>query len=153
MNNNSRQKIFEKFGCRCAYCGCELVKGWHVDEVMPVLRNRKWIAAHWGDGEKETAECNQETHPDKIFRKWLSGRWVADGCKFPENYSIENQNPACASCNINKHSMSLEDFRLSINGFMKHLNEVNTQYKIAKRYGLIEETNKPVVFYFETFKK
>jgi len=45
--------------------------------------------------------------------------------------------------------MSLEDFRNLISGFMKHLNEISTQYKIAKRYGLIHETPKPIVFYFE----
>lgn len=32
---------------------------------------------------------------------------------------------------------------------MKHLNEVSTQYKIAKRYGLVTEDIKPIVFYFE----
>ena len=45
--------------------------------------------------------------------------------------------------------MKLEDFRQLIAGFMKHLNERNTQYKIAKRYGLVMEHEKPVVFYFE----
>ena len=45
--------------------------------------------------------------------------------------------------------MSLEEFRDLITGFMKHLNEINTQYKIAKRYGLVSETIKPIVFYFE----
>jgi hypothetical protein len=61
--------------------------------------------------------------------------------------------PACASCNINKHAMKLEDFRQLIAGFMKHLNERNTQYKIAKRYGLVVEQQKPVVFYFEKYQK
>ena len=68
----------------------------------------------------------------------------------PERLNIDNQMPSCPSCNINKHSMNLEDFRGLISGFMNHLNEVNTQYKIAKRYGLIKEIMKPVVFYFET---
>lgn len=49
--------------------------------------------------------------------------------------------------------MKLEDFRLLVAGFMKHLNERNTQYKIAKRFGLVVEQEKPVVFYFEQFKK
>ena len=59
--------------------------------------------------------------------------------------------PACASCNINKHAMKLEDFRALIAGFMKHLNERNTQYKIAKRFGLVAEEAKPVIFYFEQY--
>ncbi len=152
MKKSDRQKVYDKFGGRCAYCGNELVKGWHVDEIEPVIRNKKWVAAHWGEGEKETSDCNKETHPDKIFRKWIDGKFVSAGCEFPENFRVENQNPACASCNINKHSGSLEDFRKLIVGFMKHLNEVSTQYKIAKRYGLITETNIEVKFYFETIK-
>lgn len=42
-------------------------------------------------------------------------------------------------------------FDRPIQGFKKHLNEINTQYKISKRYGLVIEVDKPVVFYFETF--
>ena len=33
-----REIIFNKFGGRCAYCGCELQKGWHVDELLPIVR-------------------------------------------------------------------------------------------------------------------
>ena len=47
--------------------------------------------------------------------------------------------------------MKLEDFRSLVAGFMKHLNERNTQYKIAKRYGLVIEDQKPVIFYFEQY--
>jgi hypothetical protein len=81
----------------------------------------------------------------------VPSKQIPDGCEFPERIVVENQMPACASCNINKHSLSLEEFRSLIEGFMKHLNGVNTQYKIAKRYGLIKEDIKPVVFYFEQF--
>lgn len=124
MKKKDRELIFNKYGGRCAYCGCVLTKGWHVDEVQPVRRHK---------------EYDLQKH-----------RWVNAGCAHPERFNIDNQNPACASCNINKHSMSLEDFRAAIAGFMKHLNEVSTQYKIAKRYGLVKEDIKPVVFYFET---
>jgi hypothetical protein len=49
--------------------------------------------------------------------------------------------------------MKLEDFRQLVAGFMKHLNERNTQYKIAKRFGLVEEHEKPIVFYFEEYRR
>lgn len=124
MKKSDRQKIYDKFGGRCAYCGCELTKGWHVDELLPVHRNMKW---------------NKE-----------KTKYVHDGTYInPERLTIENQMPSCPSCNINKHSMSLEEFRNMIAGFMKHLNEVSTQYKIAKRYGLVQETGIEVKFYFE----
>lgn len=148
MTKREREQIFNKFGGRCAYCGCELTKGWHVDEIQPVIRKRKWVAAHWDDKTKPL--CNDEDYDNPKFRQWVEGKWVADGCERPENYNAENQYPACASCNINKHSMDLESFRNGIAAFMKHLNEISTQYKIAKRYGLVQETNMPVIFYFET---
>jgi hypothetical protein len=62
-------------------------------------------------------------------------------------------NPACASCNIQKNSYSLEQFRTNIKQFVNSLNEYSTQYKFAKRYGLVSENNIDVKFYFETFKQ
>lgn len=70
----------------------------------------------------------------------------------PERDNIDNLMPSCASCNINKHSESLESFRSMIKAYMKHLNDINTQYKIAKRYGLVTENDIEIVFYFETLK-
>ena len=127
MKKADRQIIFNKYNGHCAYCGCELQRGWHVDEIEPIKRNYKY---------------NKN-----------SGVFVSDGtCRHPERLNIDNQNPSCPSCNINKHSMDLEEFRRLIKGFMKHLNEVNTQYKIAKRYELVTENDIDVKFYFEYIK-
>jgi hypothetical protein len=70
-------------------------------------------------------------------------------CRYPQRECMDNCMPACASCNINKHAMKLEEYRQLVEGFMKHLNERNTQYKIAKRFGLVIEQVKPVIFFFE----
>jgi hypothetical protein len=148
MKKKDRGLVFNKFGGRCAYCGCELVKGWHVDEIEPVRRNYEWMSGDWSD---PNASKMSEEEIEAAGIKWVPGRDVFVGYTHPERLHIDNQMPACASCNINKHSMSLEDFRSLIAGFMKHLNEISTQYKIAKRYGLVQETVKPVIFYFETF--
>jgi hypothetical protein len=155
MKKSDREIVYNKFGGRCAYCGYQLQKGWHVDELKPVRRSRKWEQGYWRhkvtkqpkpkDG--SVSIMNEEAMKDY---EYVESRWVSDGCMHPENFNIDNQNPSCASCNINKHSGSLEEFRQLIQGFMKHLNEINTQYKIAKRYGLVKEEIKPVVFYFET---
>jgi len=128
-----REIIFNKFGGRCAYCGCELQKGWHVDELLPIVR----LKNH---------RRNKDGSPitDKNYN------YVFDiTIKYPERLNINNQMPACPSCNINKHSMSLEEFRSLIQNFITSLNRDSTQYKIAKRYGLIKEIIRPVVFYFE----
>lgn len=121
MRKGEREIVFNKYGGKCAYCGCELAKGWHIDHVLPIKR-------------------------------YISDLGEVNGCKHPERDCIDNMMPSCASCNINKHGDSIENFRSLIQGFMNHLNNLSTQYKIAKRYGLVKEDIKPVVFYFETFK-
>lgn len=135
MKKSEREIVFNKFGGKCAYCGYNLKKGWHVDEIEPVRR-------HW--------QYSKDENGNRILDRGKGDYLKVNTCMHPERFHIDNQNPSCASCNINKHSDSLEDFRKNIAAYMKHLNGVNTQYKIAKRYGLIEETEKPVVFYFET---
>lgn len=135
MNKKDRDLVFNKYGGRCAYCGIELTKGWHVDEIEPVRRSKEYIRDEKGNRIWDSIKRDYKTKSIVLH---------------PERFTIENQMPSCPSCNINKHSGSLEEFRELIQGFMKHLNEINTQYKIAKRYGLVKEEIKPVVFYFET---
>jgi hypothetical protein len=48
-----------------------------------------------------------------------------------------------------KGSYDIEVFRRIVSEFITTLNKYNTQYKIAKRYGLIEEKSTEVVFWFE----
>ena len=116
MTKKDRQLIFNKYNGKCAYCGCELQKGWHADHIKPIVRNL--------------------TNKSK--------------CEHPENETLENYNPACASCNIQKNSFTVEQFRDNIKQFVSSLNQYNTQYKFAKRYGLVTETDIEVKFYFET---
>ena len=94
VSKKNREIIHNKYGGKCSYCGDKLQKGWHVDELLPVRRNSKY---------------------DKVKQKFV---W--DGTyEHPERIHIDNQMPSCPSCNINKHSMSLEEFRKLISGFMK----------------------------------
>jgi 5-methylcytosine-specific restriction endonuclease McrA len=86
-------------------------------------------------------------HIEPVIRCPLSGEMEK-----PEHDHIENFNPSCPSCNINKHSMSIEQFRNMIGMYVKSLNKYSVQYKMAKKYGLIQETGAEVKFYFETFK-
>ncbi len=157
MKKKDRELIFNKYNGRCAYCSDPLQKGWHVDEIEPCIRLYEWTKAHWRH--KITKQPKPKDGSARLMDEeamkdyeWVDGKNVFKGYQYPERLHVDNQNPSCASCNINKHGGSIEEFRQLIQGFMKHLNELNTQYKIAKRYGLIEEKIKPVVFYFETFK-
>lgn len=154
MKKTDRQLIFDKYNGLCAYCGTPLLKGWHVDELEPCIRLYEWQKSHWRHKvTKEKTNVNKLNEDEMKDYEFVNSRQVFKGYQYPERLNIENQMPACASCNINKHSGSLEEFRSLIKGFMKHLNEINTQYKIAKRYGLVTENDIEVKFYFETFKK
>lgn len=121
-----RQEIYDKSGGKCWYCGCDLIKGWHADHFNPIRRNNSsWLS--------DEAKIAMGYSP----------------CEHPENETEENKVPACASCNILKSSLSIEHFRQRIEQFMESLNAYTNQYKFAKRYGLVEETKKPVIFWFE----
>lgn len=37
-----REVLFHKYGGKCAYCGCGLETGWHIDEIEPIRRNHVW---------------------------------------------------------------------------------------------------------------
>ncbi len=125
MSKKVRQEIFEKTGGKCAYCGCELGKGWHADHMDAVNRNYGY---------------NRETR-----------KWFCRGLNSPENDHVDNLIPSCPSCNITKSGMSVEDFRGFIERSIDRLNKGHyNAYKFGKRFGLIHETPKSVVFYFET---
>lgn len=107
-----REKIFNKYAGHCAYCGCKLRKGWHIDHLKPIKRNTV-------------------------------------GCDHPENDNVDNLMPSCPQCNINKHQMTLEQFRASVSKYLDSLNKYSVQYQMVKKYGLLEEKNIKVLFYFE----
>jgi hypothetical protein len=130
-----RQQVFNKYGGKCAYCGCDLQKGWHVDHVEPCRRLTESVCI---------------VQPKGVYPryKWVD-RFV--GYSNPDANHIDNYMPSCPSCNINKHGDTIEEFRLNISGYLNSLNLRMVQYKMAKKYGLVEETGKPVVFFFEVF--
>lgn len=129
-----RQKIFDKYGGRCAYCGCELQKGWHVDEIEPVLRGFKYRRDDRG-----LIMTNKKG--DDIKDVYLS---------YPERLNIDNQNPACARCNGWKSTMDLETFRNEISEQVQRARRYNCNFRMAEDFGLIKETGIEVKFYFET---
>ncbi len=126
MTKAQREQIRLKYGNKCAYCGCELNNRWHADHLEPL-------------------------HRDSIYDKEKKKFVFAGTCQYPENEHFENYMPSCASCNITKSTMTLERFRTYIQQTVDSLNKNHyAAYKFAKRYGLVQETIKPVVFYFET---
>ncbi|WP_186153436.1 HNH endonuclease [Burkholderia gladioli] len=126
LTKEQRGQLRLKYGGACAYCGTALTARWHADHIEPVVRAVET---------KRTA----------------AGQWklVSGPARHPERDVIENYNPACPPCNISKGVMSLEQWRTWLAGHVNSLNAYHTIYRLAKQYGLIEETGAPVVFYFE----
>lgn len=124
LTKQQRQQLHAKYNGKCAYCGDPLPDRWAADHIEPIQRNYYY--------------CKE--------RK----RHVQDGtCINPDLDTFDNLAPSCPSCNTIKGSSTLEGFRRTIRGFTKSLNRDSTQYKFAKRYGLVQEVEKDVVFYFE----
>lgn len=143
-----RQKVFDKYGGRCAYCGCELNKRWNVDHVEPVVRIMKTIPGYWKNIEtNEKVDQMQGWKPGHVH---VNSKQVFDRMTYPERDTIENSLPSCHSCNITKSSMSLEEFRGWIQGATRRLDTNNyASYKFAKRYGLVLETGIDVKFFLK----
>jgi len=63
---------------------------------------------------------------------------------------FENLNPSCPICNGWKHSDNLESFRRSIQQQVRKCRDYSRNFRMAERYGLVREIEKPIVFYFES---
>lgn len=64
--------------------------------------------------------------------------------------NIDNLNPSCRRCNFRKSTFTVEQFREQIALQCQRLKRDSSQYSIAIDYGMITETSKPILFYFET---
>lgn len=126
MKKAIREKVYKKFNGRCAYCGQELPKKWHVDHFEPILRT-------W-------SEPNLKAYNERAKKPILRGQ---------DNF--DNYMPSCPQCNLLKSSMSIESFRRTISNFINSLNLYSRQYQFAKKYGLLKETPMEVKFYYEQF--
>ncbi|MGL5955424.1 MAG: HNH endonuclease [Brevinema sp.] len=105
-----------------------------------------------------------------IFEK-TNGRCGYCGCELPEKWHIDHMNSlsllsdfkgnsngannldnliaSCPPCNLYKAQDDVEGFRKSIRDILQRQNNSNRQYRIGKKFGLIEEIDKPIIFYFE----
>ena len=64
---------------------------------------------------------------------------------------IDNLMPSCRQCNFYKSTGDIENFRKKLTGVMVNNLKKNFNYRLALKYGLIEEHIEPVKFYFEKF--
>lgn len=64
----------------------------------------------------------------------------------------DNMNPACRMCNYYKGAFSVEGFRKELGKIVERLHKVFI-YRLAGQYNLIAETNAPIKFYYEDYRK
>lgn len=124
ISKHIRQQVFDKYGGKCAYCGCELKKGWNIDHIEP-----HWHT--WKDEEKL-----------KRIVKTTKGK-----------NEIDNYNPSCPRCNKWKSTFTVEQFREEISLQTQRLKRDSSNFRMALDYGLLKVINKDVVFYFERTNK
>lgn len=63
--------------------------------------------------------------------------------------TLQNMVPACRSCNHYKSTLTVEQFRQSVERMPAVLERDNSTYRTAVRFGLVWPLPKPVTFYFE----
>jgi len=130
LSKKQRDILRMKFDGRCAYCGCELgEKGWHADHVEAVLRK---------------SERCMKSAAKGIFKIKATGEFHR-----PEADTLENLFPACAPCNLLKTCYSLEMFREQVSLQVERARKSSMNFRTAERFGLIEVSSKPVIFWFE----
>lgn len=124
---NLRETVYEKCNGHCGYCGDKIeIKAMQVDHIIP----QAFFLFHLKNKHKIPEFLSHLTETDVNH--------------------IDNLMPACRICNKWKDTFCLDSFKNQIIEQIKRLNDYSANYRFAKKYGLVEETPKPVQFYFET---
>ena len=129
MKRSLREKVWDKCGKRCAYCGVELeYKNMQVDHLIPQNSYKK---SEWING---------------VLEKW-EDLVIKNNVLAPENLM-----PSCRSCNYYKSSMSLDKFREELGKVVNRLRRDISNFRLAIKYKMIEIKKWDMVFYFERVK-
>lgn len=68
-----------------------------------------------------------------------------------EVLDFKNLMPSCRACNFYKGTTTIEQFRHALETLPQRIGK-EFGYKLAKKYGIITESDQPVKFYFEWVK-
>lgn len=122
-----RQKVYDKYNGRCAYCGCEMkIKDMQVDHCL--------------------SQYNFATH---IKNNWRIPEFLQHLTIDDVNH-IDNLMPSCRSCNNYKSTYNLQLFREEIQAQSERLYKNQPMVRLAERFGILTLTKKEVIFHFET---
>ncbi len=126
MDKKLREKLYNKLNWKCWYCW-ELLefKNMQIDHIIPQYNFKR----------------------DIFYKDFKIPKFLNHLEEWDVNHT-DNLLATCRSCNNYKWAFSLEDFRKELQLQVERLNK-NCNYKLAKRYGLIEENKTDIIFYFE----
>lgn len=126
MKKELRQRVYAKYENKCGYCGYSInYSDMQVDHIIP---QNEFIS-----------------HIKNQFRipAFLTHLKIEDVNNF------DNLMPTCRVCNNWKGAHTLEGFRKEISEQIERLNNYSSNYRMAKKYNLISEHPKQVIFFFE----
>ncbi len=86
----------------------------------------------------------------------LPKRWHVDHVKAfyrGGDCSEENFMASCPQCNMYKGPFSVEQFRSLLRTQVDKARDYSVNFRFAEKYGQVEITNKPIVFYFEEIQQ
>lgn len=78
---------------------------------------------------------------------------VADKRYHGDHNEEKNLMPACFTCNNYKTIFSLEEFRKELSLQVERARAHSLNFRLAEKFGLIFETDRKVIFYFEKLEE
>jgi len=119
LKKETRIFIWNKYDCKCAYCGDSLpYNKMQVDHIEPRRRG-------------DTTE-------------YLSTIGIVRG-----KNTLENYNPSCGSCNSSKSTFTLDQWRNELELKQSRLLRDSSTFRILERFGLIKLGANKVTYHFE----
>lgn len=95
-------------------------------------------------------ELNSRFHVDHV-KAVFRNKCLEAGAYKPQNHNEENLFPACAPCNLFKSTFDIEGLRGEIAEQVERARRYSVNFRVAERFGLIQETKNPIKFWFETY--
>ncbi len=130
ITKKQRELLFNKYDGKCAYCGCDLPKRWHVDHIEAVKREFEFVKKDGYHIPKCTGVL-ENPHLDRF----------------------DNLNPACPPCNHYKSSMPLESFRRELSHQVERARESSKNFRFAEKFGQVVVQESPIIFWFEKYEQ
>lgn len=88
-------------------------------------------------------------HVDHVEPLWRTTYWKPGGKpQNPENHALENFNPSCPPCNIDKGASNLEWWRKALKVKLEHARK-QPNVRMLEKHGLLTTHDVEVRFYFE----